>query len=219
MAHLAPDGRPCLSCLSYDKLIVETRYAVNPLVCPLAISLACLLPGLLPTSLVDSLQYHHTAIAAGEWWRLITGHLTHLGWGHLLMNLAGFWLIWGLFLSRDPPHRCAYRLLLMMLGVSFGLWFLTPELAWYRGLSGALHGLLCWALLQQTRSQPGLAILILASLWGKLAWEQWLGPIPGSESLASGRVIVDAHLYGAISGVILWGLELMTTAPWHEDSA
>ncbi|MCU7904876.1 MAG: rhombosortase [Candidatus Thiodiazotropha sp. (ex Epidulcina cf. delphinae)] len=194
------------------------RSAVKPLACPLAISLACLLFGLLPTSLVDSLQYHRTEIAAGEWWRLITGHLTHLGWGHLLMNLAGLWLIWGLFPGQYPAHRCIYRPALLMLGASLGLWLFSPEVVWYKGLSGMLHGLLCWALLRRIRFQPAPFILILAFLWVKLAWEQWFGPIPGSESLASGQVIVDAHLYGAVSGILLWSFELVIFAPKHEDS-
>jgi len=44
--------------------------------------------------------------------------------------------------------------------------------------------------------------LLLVFIIGKLAWEQRYGPLPGSASLAGGSVLVDAHLYGAIAGVI-----------------
>ena len=37
---------------------------------------------------------------------------------------------------------------------------------------------------------------------GKLAWEQFAGPLPGSESGSGGPVIVDAHLYGAVGGLL-----------------
>ena len=37
---------------------------------------------------------------------------------------------------------------------------------------------------------------------GKLLWEQTVGPLPGSESSAGGTVIVNAHLYGAVGGVL-----------------
>jgi membrane associated rhomboid family serine protease len=38
---------------------------------------------------------------------------------------------------------------------------------------------------------------------GKLLWEQAVGPLPGSAEVAGGKVIVDAHLYGAIGGLVL----------------
>ncbi|MCM8855942.1 MAG: rhombosortase [Candidatus Thiodiazotropha sp.] len=186
-------------------------------ICPLIISLVCLLIALLPGSLIETLQYHRTPIAAGAWWRLISGHLTHLGWGHLSMNLAGFWLIWGLFLTTYRSGWCLLRIALLMLGTSLGLWLFSPEVVWYQGLSGMLHGLLSWAILNQLKSQPIPSLLILAFLVLKLLWEQWQGPMPGSESLASGRVIVDAHLYGTVSGVILWALELLRFARKRED--
>jgi rhomboid family GlyGly-CTERM serine protease len=169
-------------------------------------SLACVLIALLPESIISNLQYHRTHIVDGELWRLISGHLTHLGWGHLIMNLAGFWFIMALFPSIQPPLRCLTLLSLVILGTSAGLWIFSPEVTWYRGLSGVLHGLLCWGVLKQLKEQLGVSLFILTFVVIKLAWEQWQGPLPGSESMAAGSVIVDAHLYGAVTGVILWGL-------------
>jgi rhomboid family GlyGly-CTERM serine protease len=166
---------------------------------------------LLPESLLNTLQYHRDQLFTGELWRLLSAHMTHLGWGHLSMNLGGFWLILVLFPNIQQTQRCLTLLLLLMLGTSAGLWLFTPEVSWYRGLSGILHGLLCWGLLSQLRSQPLVSWSVLILLLIKLAWEQWQGPLPGSESLAAGSVIVDAHLYGAVSGVILWGLGTIYT--------
>jgi rhomboid family GlyGly-CTERM serine protease len=177
------------------------------LICPLAISLVSLSISLASNATSEQLQYHRIAIAAGEWWRLLSAHLTHLGWGHLLMNLAGLWIIWHLFPNRQQPNGCLYILPLLMIGTSIGLWFFSPEVAWYQGLSGVLHGLLIIVLLQNIKTETMLSISLLLAVIAKLAWEQWQGPLPGSESVASGRVIVDAHLYGALSGAILWAIE------------
>ncbi|MEE8280791.1 MAG: hypothetical protein V3R50_00295, partial [Gammaproteobacteria bacterium] len=36
-----------------------------------------------PQSLQQILRYDRAAISDGELWRIITGHLAHLGWSHL----------------------------------------------------------------------------------------------------------------------------------------
>jgi rhomboid family GlyGly-CTERM serine protease len=189
-------------------------------ICTWGVTLAALIPALGAEPLINLLQYQREALAAGEVWRLFSGHLTHLGWGHLGMNLAGLWLIAHLLLN-DRPYWCLTTLPWIMLGTSLGLWFGAPQVNWYQGLSGVLHGLLCWALLMHIRTPgcspvpdstaaaeasltPSASAWLLLLVLFKLAWEQWQGPLPGSESLARGRVIVEAHLYGAISGGLLW---------------
>ena len=37
--------------------------------------------------------YDRAAISAGEFWRLLTGHFTHLSWQHLFYNFVGLSLI------------------------------------------------------------------------------------------------------------------------------
>ncbi|MEW8383895.1 MAG: rhombosortase, partial [Candidatus Thiodiazotropha taylori] len=137
-------------------------------------------------------------------WRLITAHLVHLGWGHLTMNLLGLWMVWGLLLNNLPAQRCGLILLLITLITSTALWFFSPQLVWYRGLSGALHGLLIWGLLKQMKQEPLLSVSLLIAVLVKIAWEQWQGPLPGSESMADGPVVVASHLYGALSGMLVW---------------
>jgi len=178
------------------------------LICPLIISVLLLAVMLLPATWQALLEYQLGAIGEGEVWRFIGGHLVHLGWGHLLMNLLGFWLIWELFLSnRMPAEICLFGLTLLTLCVSLGLYLLSPDIEWYRGFSGVLHGLLVWALLRELHLHPLSSGLILALVVVKLLLEQYFGALPGSESLAKGRVIVDAHLYGGLAGALVWGLE------------
>jgi rhomboid family GlyGly-CTERM serine protease len=176
--------------------------------CPLAITLLVLLFSLLPDAWQGVLQYRRDEILSGELWRLLSAHLTHLNWPHLLMNLVGLWLIWLLFLSREKAlATCLFVWPLLMLGTGLGLLALHSEIAWYRGLSGALHGLLLLALLRQRAWQNLSGGLLLVLFCAKLLWEQTVGPASGSESLIDGRVIVESHLYGALSGGLIWLLE------------
>ncbi len=150
----------------------------------------------------ELLRYDRAAIAAGEAWRLLSGHFVHLGVPHLLMNAAGLGLVWFLYGREFGAVRWIWIVILTVAGISSGFWVLDPQLNWYVGLSGLLHGLLAagivGALLRQRRDAALLAILVTA----KLAWEQIVGPLPGSEGTAGGTVIVNAHLYGTLSGAV-----------------
>ena len=46
-----------------------------------------------------------------------------------------------------------------------------------------------------------LSILLLL-LVAKISYEQFGGSVPGSEAASGGPVIVDAHLYGALGGIL-----------------
>ena len=155
----------------------------------------------------EAFAYSREGIESGQLWRLATGHFVHLGWTHLLLNLFGLGLVAWLV-----GHAFNWRQWLTVGVVSIatidaGFWYLYPELDWYVGLSGLLHGLLAAGLLRgisvRDRESMILAVFVLA----KLVWEQVGGPLPGSEATSGGAVIVDAHFYGALGGLL--GLALM----------
>lgn len=141
-------------------------------------------------------------LAAGEWWRLASGHLVHLGWSHLLLNLAGLALVaW--IVGRHWDWRGWLAVFAISMGViDAGFWILNPALEWYVGLSGVLHGLLAAGLVVGVRRRETESVVLGVLVAGKLVWEQLAGPLPGSESASGGAVIVDAHLYGAAGGVL-----------------
>ena len=157
----------------------------------------------------ETLRFDRLAIQEGELWRLFTGHLVHLGWRHWLLNAAGVLLVWLLVGNRLGAMTWLALAVSIALGTSAGLWFLNPSLSWYVGLSGALHGFLVAGLVAAlTGGQRSLrleAVLLFAVVVAKLAYEQISGPLPGSEFSAGGRVVVDAHLYGAVAGFMaIW---------------
>ena len=148
------------------------------------------------------LRYDRDAILHGQWWRIISGNIVHLGWPHLLLNLAGLILVWLLFRQTLTSRSWIYVTLASATAVGVGLLLFDPELQWYVGLSGVLHGLfaagLVTALYAGNRGDWWLLVLFVA----KITWEQLVGTMPGSAEIAGGTVIVNAHLYGAIGGAV-----------------
>lgn len=111
----------------------------------------------------DLLVFDRQAIAEGQAWRLVTGHLTHSDGSHLAMNLLGLGLL-GVLFERHSPNWG------LLFGISAGvidasLWLFQPGLEKYCGLSGVLYGLLaaglvaCW---HENRARWILSIVALA---------------------------------------------------------
>jgi rhomboid family GlyGly-CTERM serine protease len=144
-----------------------------------------------------------------EFVRLFGAHLVHLGWRHAILNLAGLWLVaWYL----GPSFGVGRWLLsagLAAIAVDVGIGVLNPELGWYVGLSGVLHGVLIAGLIVGGSIPAWERILMLGLVAAKIAWEQFSGPVPGSEMVSGGTVIVDAHLYGAIGGGFAAGVLML----------
>jgi len=152
--------------------------------------------------MTELLRYQADDIKSGEIWRLLSANLVHLGWSHTLMNLLGLGLIWGLFRSSFSTLNWWLITLVSGLAVGLGLLFLNPELAWYVGLSGVLHGLFVAGAVGAIRRGDNREAILLAAIVGKLLWEQSVGALPGSADIAGGPVVVDSHLYGAIGGAL-----------------
>ncbi|MBL3555499.1 rhombosortase [Marinobacter sp. JB05H06] len=148
-----------------------------------------------------ALEWSRPGIAAGEYWRLITGHWVHLGTNHLLLNLAGL-LVTSLLFTRHPPLAWWLSYLaLAPLVISAGLLLIAPELAWYRGFSGCLHGLLVFTALFNLRSDTRWSLIILGFIALKLLFENVLYPATGHNPLIGGSVVTQAHWLGALTGL------------------
>jgi rhomboid family GlyGly-CTERM serine protease len=158
------------------------------------------LPALGGPAAVAALRYERAAIAAGQWWRLLSCHLVHFDARHLALNLAGLGLLWWLFVADARPRDWLLVVLAAALAVGGGLYLLAPAVGWYLGLSGVLHGVWAAAALFAWRRWPLEALVTGALLAGKLVAERTLGPLAGAVDAAL-PVIVAAHLYGALGGL------------------
>jgi len=148
------------------------------------------------------LEYRRESLEGLQLWRLLTAHAAHLGLVHGALNGAALVLVWRIF--RDSVGRAEWGWLLLgsVAAVDAGLYFLSPDLEWYVGASGALHGLFGGsAVLLLDRDARAYGIALLLGLAAKLAWEQVSGGAMTTAALGDAPVVTTAHLYGAIGGV------------------
>ena len=170
---------------------------------PLAVMLLILLLGLGGEGAREALRFEREAIAAGEWWRLLSCNLVHLGWWHLFLNELGLLVL--LLLCPEPLSGWVWlrRLVLIGLGMGAGLYFFVPSTQWYVGMSGLIHGLFLLGLGRQiVASRDLIAAACLAFLVGKVAWELIVGVPVSDEAAIGGSVLVESHLYGSLSALI-----------------
>ncbi|MGI9245574.1 MAG: rhombosortase [Steroidobacteraceae bacterium] len=151
---------------------------------------------------IGALRYDRTGILArGEYLRLLTAHLCHHDAAHLGWNLAGLALVAWLF-ARDYSSRQWLAILLAATAVTdAGFLALQPELEWYVGFSGVLHGLMAAGLVAWwQRQRDALTVLVTLLFAAKLAWEHVHGALPFTADTIAIPVIHAAHTYGAIGG-------------------
>jgi rhomboid family GlyGly-CTERM serine protease len=146
----------------------------------------------------NALSFDRAALAAGEGWRVLSAHFVHLDAQHALLNGLGVVLMWALFARDYSPGRWATIYFVSCMTVSAGLWFFDPEVAWYVGASGALHGVMSAGTLAHLKRRDLDGWILAAFVVGKLAYEQAAGSMPFA---GGANTIVDAHLYGAIGGL------------------
>jgi rhomboid family GlyGly-CTERM serine protease len=154
---------------------------------------ACLvlaLPELGGETARNALSYDRHALLQGEWWRILTAHFVHMDAQHALLNGLGVVLMWALF--------ALY--LFSALTISAGLWLFNPDIDWYVGASGALHGVMTAGTLAHLRRRDLDGWILAVFIIAKLTYEQLAGSMPFS---GSAHTVVAAHLYGAIGGLVL----------------
>lgn len=166
------------------------------------LALACL-----PAPVQALLALDRGAVAAGQYWRLWSGHAVHYGLVHAAVNAAAL----AMLLAWLGCGRClalGALVCLPMLGAAI-LW-LEPALAQYRGASGVVVGLgaLAWCQAWQLRRTGRAMLLLLAGvLLTKLVWESWPGRAVTSGSLPEGVSLAwSAHLAGLVLGLLWWAI-------------
>jgi rhomboid family GlyGly-CTERM serine protease len=149
-------------------------------------------------SLISALDYSRQEVLSGEWWRLLSWHFVHLDITHAASNLVML-LVMALWI----PKRVTIAALLLISGLlgvlSASLIFLIwPQVHWYLGLSGLLHGLWFWIGVSR-KDVAGVTILALLLL--KLL----IDPLPSSNTGLAIPIPVlrEGHWAGVLSSLIL----------------
>lgn len=156
----------------------------------------------LPEAGREWLTYDRTRLAAGEIWRLWTGHWLHASSGHLAFDLlalvpAAAWL--------ETRHPCGVRLYLLLAPplISAVLWFGEPHLLRYVGLSGLAVGALVLLAGERLLAAPRRTPWVWWTLLGLLALKLLAEAVTARPLLAplgeGWRVVPLAHLAGVLS--------------------
>jgi rhomboid family GlyGly-CTERM serine protease len=147
----------------------------------------------------QALSYDRDALGHFQLWRAVSAHLVHLSWRHTLLNCAGLVVLWALFAREFTPGRWVWILACAALSIDLGLWFLHPNVLWYVGASGVLHGAWSAGACAAYRRGDGMGAVIMLLLVVKLAYEQQSGL-----SVFEGDFPLEpaAHLLGAVGGLI-----------------
>lgn len=135
---------------------------------------------------------------------LLLSHFTHITWAHLVINLAACFAINHLFFGHKHWVYVLSIIFTLAITISLELYFFSTHVQWYRGLSGVLHGFFVIGCINSFKKEKITAGLFLSAIVGKLIWEQ-LSADTASSMLGGALVIVDAHLWGAIAGLLLGG--------------
>lgn len=142
-----------------------------------------------------------------QWWTLVTKHFLHTNTMHLVVNLVGLFLVWMLYGDYFLPLSsiARFNLLFFCLCVFTSLFtlYLSETDGNFIGLSGVLHGLFLWGVVQDIRMRVATGYLLLAGLLIKLGQEQFFEDSALMANIINADVAVDAHLFGALSGLVL----------------
>ncbi len=149
------------------------------------------------------LVYDRSLIQTGMYWQLITGNLLHSNLWHLLLNLAGLWVI----LSIHAMHYSTKGIWILFWSLclleGIGLYLFSPQLEAYVGLSGMLHALFAFGAVCDIRAKYKTGWLLLFGVIAKVTHEQLYGASAEVTEMIGTRVATESHLTGVIIGVVL----------------
>jgi rhomboid family GlyGly-CTERM serine protease len=164
----------------------------------------------------ELLAYSRDAIAAGELWRLVTGHWVHWSLDLLIWDLGAFVLL-GVLCEVRSPRRFLACTAGAAITIPVVMWLTLPQLEAYGGLSGidsALFALLATDLLgRDLRGQRGarwIGLALVLSFAAKIGFEALTGSAVFAELPGAIEPVPIAHLAGALLGV---GVALLGRGP------
>jgi len=172
----------------------------------------CLIASIVGISLIlifgqwfkNEIVFDRDAINLGQWWKIISGNFTHSNIPHLLLNLAGIWILGLLFIDKLRSRTFIFSILFLSIVVGLGLYFFNHELNQYYGFSGVLYGLYfvaaVGAILQDDKFTGFSVALLIAA---KVIWDFFTGGNQSSAELIGIPVANDAHLYGFMGAIVI----------------
>jgi len=153
-------------------------------------------------NLSDFFVYQRSLVTQGEVWRVLTGHLFHTNGFHFLLNGAAVFMLWALHGHFYTIKNYLLVFIISALVCSIGIHWFSPSHEEYVGLSGILHGLFIWGAIEDIKAKERTGYLLFLGVILKIAHEQYYGASEDVAELIGANVAINAHLWGAIGGVL-----------------
>lgn len=174
-------------------MLKRLPWALKYTVPPIAVALLLLLIFILPETIKSTLTFERELIIQGQWWRVLTGQWVHWGTAHLLLNIAGVWLVWLLFAEFATGWRFGLTIVLIGLASNLGMLLFDPTIDYYVGFSGTLYGLFAWGAVQDIRHKMPFGWLLLFGVVAKVSYDLMF-------NASADNLAVAAHFYGVLAG-------------------
>jgi len=162
------------------------------------IAISFLVGGIIPEPVRELLRWSRDASVLEWLWRSWCAHWLHLDLAHASLNAAGFGLVFAWLSDALTKKGWVIVSVAAIVSIDLGLWWLT-NFEWYVGSSALIHAIAAAGIV--IRMVDGERFAFVLALVGllKLAFEQY----SDTSTLISGVLIAtDAHLFGAVSGLI-----------------
>ncbi|MFT5756287.1 MAG: rhomboid family GlyGly-CTERM serine protease [Alteromonadaceae bacterium] len=170
---------------------------------PLIIILLSCLAFIFDDSLHAIFIYQRDLVSQGEIWRIFTGHIFHTNGYHLLLNVLALIMLWALHGQFYNSRIYLLVLIISALTSSIGIHFFSLDIQRYVGLSGVLHGVFIWGAVMDIKTKDKTGYILLVGVFLKILHEQFYGASEDVAQLISASVAINAHLWGALGGVII----------------
>jgi len=185
--------------LQLKSLPTQTEKIILPLI---IIFLACI-AYIFDDTLSKTFIYQRDLVSNGELWRVFTAHIFHTNGYHLLLNICAVILLWALHGQFYKPRSYLLLLLISAATTSIGIHFYSVDIYSYVGLSGVLHGIFIWGAFMDIKYKDKTGYILLIGVLVKILHEQFYGASEDVAQLISASVAINAHLWGALGGLII----------------
>jgi len=180
---------------------MNKKSLIQQWLCPIIIALVSAALYLFQQSALPLLEFSRDAINQGQWWRLLSGNIMHTNHWHLLLNIAGLFMLSHLFGRLfSLRHFIVFSTFNASL-VGIMLYYYSTDIDYYVGLSGYLHGLFVYGCLIEIKHGMKSSWLLLGAVIAKIGYETLYGASTDMSELINASVATDAHLFGAIIAV------------------